>query len=286
MKTLFMLFCLLQENCLLKAQQRTAEVHLIVLRLVFPPIYNGYNKSCCKLYPGQCYKVLDSAGYTCDSLRGRVATTEQDGWIEFRISDVQVGDAGYYRCAVLGTQTQIYSDYYVEVFEASDHYSKSQFPLTTAAVRVPNSFTTLLASTTVLVPVQDFRDNDRASWNFSVPLFVTVSIAAMISVASVVVAVCRRVKAKRKKSNIHGAALCESQKRDAPETSGIVYATVDFKPRQKPEGVYANLKEHRTGESSSQADNAGMVEYSTLAIHLNRLRAFIPPNQGTQSPVL
>ncbi|XP_023193693.1 uncharacterized protein LOC111609440 [Xiphophorus maculatus] len=267
MKILFMLFCLLQENCLLKAQPRTEEVQPIVLRLVFPPFYNGYNKSCCKLYPGQCYKVLDSAGYTCDSLRGRVTTTEEDGWIEFRISNVQVGDAGYYRCAVLGIQNHIYSDHYVEVFETSDHYSKSQFPLTTPAIRVPSSFTTLLAST-VLVPVQDFRDNDRASWNFRMLLFVTVSITAMISVVSVVVAVCCKVKAKRKKSNVHGEALCESQKRDAPEMSGIVYAIVDFKPRQKPEGVYANLEEQRTGESISQADNAGTVEYSTLAIQL------------------
>ncbi|XP_054905331.1 uncharacterized protein LOC129372232 [Poeciliopsis prolifica] len=268
MKILIMLFCLLQENCLLKAQPRTEEVQHIVLRLVFPPFYNGYNKSCCKLYPGQCYKVLDSAGYTCDSLRGRVTTTKEDGWIEFRISNVQVGDAGYYRCAVLGSQNRIYSDYYVEVFETSDHYSKSQFPLTTTAVMVPNSFTTLLAST-VLVPVQDFRDNDRPSWNFSIPLLVTVSIAAMIFVVSVVVvAVCCKVKAKRKKSNIYGEALCESQKQDAPEMSGIVYATFDFKPRQKPEVVYANLEEHRTGESISQADNAGTVEYSRLAIQL------------------
>ena len=42
--------------------------------------------------------------------------TERDGWIEFKISNVQLVDAGYYRCGVLGAQTQIYSDYYFEVF--------------------------------------------------------------------------------------------------------------------------------------------------------------------------
>lgn len=41
--------------------------------------------------------------------------TERDGWIEFKISDVQFEDGGFYRCIVLGTQNHIYKDYYVEV---------------------------------------------------------------------------------------------------------------------------------------------------------------------------
>lgn len=60
--------------------------------------------------------LLDSAGYTCDHLRGRVTKREEDGWIEFQISNVHLAYAGYYRCAILGAQQQIYSDYYVEVF--------------------------------------------------------------------------------------------------------------------------------------------------------------------------
>lgn len=99
----------------LKGQQRIEEFEHILLRLAFPSFYNSYNKSCCKLYPGGCYKLLDSTGFTCDLLRGRVTKTERDGWIEFKISNVQFVDGGYYRCIVLGTPNRIYRDYYVEV---------------------------------------------------------------------------------------------------------------------------------------------------------------------------
>ncbi|KAK5608483.1 hypothetical protein CRENBAI_024883 [Crenichthys baileyi] len=112
------------------------------------------------------------------------------------------------------------------------------------------------------------RFSFRASWNFGVPLFVAVSITAMISVASVLGAVCCKVKAKRKKSKIFGETLCESWKQEALETSGIIYATVDFKPHQKPEEVYANLGDNKTGAGIPNVDNAGMVEYSMLAIQL------------------
>lgn len=99
----------------LKGQQRIEEFEHILLRLAFPSVYNSHNKSCCKLYPGGCYKLLDSTGYTCDFLRGRVMTTERDGWIEFKISNVQFVDGGFYRCFVQGTQNHFYRDYYVEV---------------------------------------------------------------------------------------------------------------------------------------------------------------------------
>lgn len=99
----------------LKGQQRFEEFEHILLRFAFPSFYNSYIKSCCKLYPGGCYKLLDSTGYTCDSLKGRITKTENDGWIEFKISNVRFMDGGYYRCIVLGTQNRIYSDYYVEV---------------------------------------------------------------------------------------------------------------------------------------------------------------------------
>lgn len=99
----------------LNGQQRVEEFQQILLRLTFPSFYNSYGKSCCKLYPGGCYKLLDSAGYTCELLKGRVTITENDGWIQFQISNVQFVDGGYYRCFVLGTQNYVYSDYYFEV---------------------------------------------------------------------------------------------------------------------------------------------------------------------------
>lgn len=61
-----------------------------------------------------CDKLLDSTGFTTDSLKGRVTIAKDDGWIEFKISRVQPADGGYYRCLMVENQ-QIYSDYIVEL---------------------------------------------------------------------------------------------------------------------------------------------------------------------------
>lgn len=110
--------------CHLKGQERIKEFEHIFLRLSFPSFYNSYNKACCKLYPGGCYRLMDSSGYTCELLKGRVTKIENDGWIEFRIANVQLVDGGFYRCVVLGAPNHIYRDYYVEV---SGEYSYKTF---------------------------------------------------------------------------------------------------------------------------------------------------------------
>ncbi|XP_044068240.1 uncharacterized protein LOC122883519 [Siniperca chuatsi] len=271
MKFSFVLFLLLDIPHL-KGQQRIEEFEHILLRLAFPSFYNSYNKSCCKLYPGGCYKLLDSAGYTCDLLEGRVTKTEKDGWIEFKISDVRFVDGGYYRCIVLGTQNRIYRDYYFEVSEVSDHHSKAQPSLATT-IKAPNTSTTFPDSTWPVL-AQDHSDSPRYSgvpWSFGLPLAVIVSIAVMILITSVIGVVCCRVKAKCKQSDKYGETLCESLKQEAPEMSSIVYTTVDFRAHQKPTEVHANLRLHETQagapDSTWSSEHDGMVEYSTLAIH-------------------
>ncbi|XP_035511735.1 uncharacterized protein LOC118323813 [Morone saxatilis] len=253
----------------LKGQQRIEEFEHILLRLAFPSFYNSYNKSCCKLYPGGCYKLLDSTGYTCDLLKGRVTKTESDGFVEFKISNVRLGDGGYYRCIVLGTQNRVYSDYYVEVSEVLGHHSQSQPSLTTT-IKVPNTSTTLPDSTGVVL-AQDHSDSPGVPWSFGLPLVVIVSITVLISITSVIGVICCRIKAKRKQSDKYGETLCESLKQEAPEMSGIVYTTVDFRAHQKTTEVYANLRMHKTQvgvpDSTWSAEHDGMVEYSTLAIH-------------------
>ncbi|XP_029291788.1 uncharacterized protein LOC115011000 [Cottoperca gobio] len=253
----------------LKGQQRIEEFDQVLLGFAFPSFYNSYNKSCCKLYPGGCYKLLDSAGFTCDLLKGRVTTTEKDGWIEFKIWNVRFVDGGYYRCIVLGTQSLIYSDYYVEVSEVSDHHSRSQPSLTTA-VKVPKTSTTRPDSTGPAL-AQDHSDRLRVPWSFGLPLAVIVSITAMILITSVIGVVCCRVKAKRKKPDKYGETVCESLKQEGPEMSGIVYTTLDFRAHQKPTEVYANLRMPKTQagapDSTWSEEHDGVVEYSTLAIH-------------------
>ncbi|XP_054465864.1 uncharacterized protein LOC129100292 [Anoplopoma fimbria] len=268
MKFSFVLFLLLDIPHL-KGQQKIGEFEHILLRLSFPSFYNSYNKSCCKLYPGGCYKLLDSAGFTCELLKGRVTKTEKDGWIEFKISNVRFVDGGYYRCIVLGTQNHIYSDYYVEVSEVSGRHSQTQ-PSPTTTVKSPNTSTALPDSTGPAV-AQDHSDRARVPWSLGLPLAVILSIAVMILITSVIGVVCCRVKAKRKQQDKYAETLCESLKQEAPEMSGIVYTTVDFRAHQRPTEMYANLRMHKTQarspDSTWSAEPDGMVEYSTLAIH-------------------
>lgn len=95
-----------------KGQQRMRIYQPIVLRFEFDSFYNSWNKHCCKLSPGHCYTLFNSAGLTFFPLKERVLITKGDSWIEFKISNVQDQDAGYYRCLVTG-DPQLYQDYWV-----------------------------------------------------------------------------------------------------------------------------------------------------------------------------
>lgn len=86
-----------------------------VMNFTFDSSYNSKEKFCCKLFPKLCDKLLDSTGFTSDSLKGRVQITEDDGWIEFKICDVQDSDAGNYRCLVTEVQHLLYRDYKFEL---------------------------------------------------------------------------------------------------------------------------------------------------------------------------
>lgn len=101
--------------CFLKGQQRMKTYQPIIVRFNFDSSYNLSKKHCCKLSPGQCVTLLDSAGFISDSLKGRVKITKGDGWIEFKIANVQDQDAGDYRCAVTEVQHLLYHDYNVKL---------------------------------------------------------------------------------------------------------------------------------------------------------------------------
>lgn len=110
----------------LQGQERMKTYQPIVLRFTFDSFYSHFIKSCCKLYPGACYFLLDSRGFTSASLKGRVTIASGDGWIEFNISQVRSEDAGYYRCHVVGVQ-YVYLDQLVEL---SGKCTRSQLCLT------------------------------------------------------------------------------------------------------------------------------------------------------------
>lgn len=87
----------------------------IHIKFTFESKYQYYHKYCCKLWPGRCDKLLDSEGYTADSLKGRVEITKGDDWIEIKICNVQDQDAGNYRCLVTDVQHEVYEDYTIEL---------------------------------------------------------------------------------------------------------------------------------------------------------------------------
>ncbi|XP_035016211.2 uncharacterized protein LOC118111605 [Hippoglossus stenolepis] len=212
-------FLLLLDFPHLNGQETIKEFEPILLRLEFPLIYNSYIKSCCKLYQDICYPLMDSDGSTYGLLRGRVTKTEGDGWIEFKISNVRLEDAGNYRCFVSGIP-YINIDKFVVVTESSIPHTSSQPPLTTTIETLSTS-TSLRPESTGPVLSQDNADRPSMPWSFSLPLLVVVSITVMIVITLVMGVVCCIVKAKPEKPDKCGETLWESQKQDATEITGV-----------------------------------------------------------------
>ncbi|TNM87171.1 hypothetical protein fugu_007401 [Takifugu bimaculatus] len=264
MKLLFPLFLLNVQ--FLQGQERMKTYQPIVLMLTFHSFYNSYNKSCCKLYYRGCDFLLDSTGFTSDSLKGRVTIAKDDGWIEFKISHVRSEDAGYYRCMVVGFQ-HVYFDYYVELSEVSDDYIQSQ-PSVTPTLKHGTSSATLPQSTAAVMD-GDLGDDNRASWSLGLPISITVTMAAMLLITSIIGVIFCRFKAKRlgffRKNMFTSDEHCLQQ-----ETSGVVYTTVDFttveqaKVRKNPR-MQETQAEGRYQNCRSEPDE--LVEYSVLTYH-------------------
>lgn len=153
--------------------------------------------------------------------------------------------------------TAIYTDYYVELADASSLYTQ---PLLKTTTKTPSSSTTVLDSTAPAVGQGPDPPRDR--WSLPLPAIVT--IAAVICITSVAGLVFCCVRAKQKQSN---KKQSESLQTEASETSAIVYTTVDFKARHKPTVLYENLRVAKTQEDQQAPEHAGNVEYSTLAVH-------------------
>nr|XP_046220768.1 uncharacterized protein LOC124045489 isoform X2 [Oncorhynchus gorbuscha] len=79
MKMTIFLLLLLSDDPEIEAQQWTevnGQVHgHVLLRFIFPPFYNGYEKLCSKLYPGP-FPVVNTRGYVNNLYKGRISRTE------------------------------------------------------------------------------------------------------------------------------------------------------------------------------------------------------------------
>ncbi|XP_053280482.1 uncharacterized protein LOC128442192 isoform X2 [Pleuronectes platessa] len=207
-------FLLLLDFNHLNGQERIKVFKPILLRFEFPSVYNSSMKSCCRLFVRFCYPLLDSTGYTYELLRGRVTQTEGDGWIEFKISNVTLQDAGYYRCSVLETPYIVYINTFLEVTESSIPHSASQPPPTTT-IKTLSTSTSIRPESTGPVLSQGSAHSSSMPWSFGLPLLVVVSITVMIVITLVMgVVVCCRLKAKPEQPDKCGETLCKSQKQD------------------------------------------------------------------------
>lgn len=166
----------------LKGRQGTKTYQPVVLKFKFDSSYNCSNKYCCKLSPGRCNRLFDSAGFTSSSLEERLLITTGDGWIEFKITNVQDQDAGYYRCLVTDVQHQLYQDYHVTLSGKWNRSWTVLFPVTWTdsspsstevsdghVGRQPSVTPTVKTSSVTLpqstggVPGEDFTDDRRYS---------------------------------------------------------------------------------------------------------------------------
>ncbi|XP_054641981.1 uncharacterized protein LOC129187105 [Dunckerocampus dactyliophorus] len=264
----FFFFFLLLDIPGVSALQTVKEFGNIFLRLDFPPVYKQNIKSCCKVYTSGCHALLDSTGYTNNFLRGRVTKIETKSWIVFSISRVRILDGGYYRCAVMGAPSYIYADYSFQVSGASADHNQSKVPLS-KTVQYPNTPTS--PESTGSQVAQDHSDSPITVWTFGPQVALAVSMSVILVVASVIGAVCFRLKIKPKHLDKCGKCLHESPKQEATETAGVIYTTVDFCHQDEPVELYANvnIQKARTGGSHShgRAEHDGEVEYSIVALH-------------------
>ncbi|XP_064778165.1 uncharacterized protein LOC135503909 isoform X2 [Oncorhynchus masou masou] len=262
MKILFLLILLLDDPEM-EAQQRTVVNGQALLRFVFPPFYNGYEKFCCKLYPWGVSVIVNTRGYVNDLYEGRVSTTEYNGGMDVVIWNLKPVDTGDYRCAIVTIGwNHIYKDYNLQIDGGRRSGPVSPRPPVRSTIS-PFIFSSS-SDTSGPVFTKDHSDSPSVLWSFGLPLAAGLCIATVIVISSVVLLVVHHKIITKKKC---GATSSDSAAHILSEESSIVYTTVDFKPHENhTTELYANLQTLRSPRSTdSHREPAGTVVYSTLA---------------------
>ncbi|CAL8368401.1 unnamed protein product [Lota lota] len=204
---------------------------------------------------------MDNRGYVCNLLRGRATQTERSGSVEFRITNAQFIDGGYYRCYVQGTQ-YVFKDFLVEISEPS-----GLPPHSLASTVEPSSTITTPPTLPTGSSLPQYRKRSPiAPWTFTMLLATSLSIATMALIGCVTAVVCCL---RKKSKNKVVESQPDSPKHMTPEASSIVYTTVDFKHhRPTPIQLYVNLEMRAptTKQSKDLPRPPETVEYCTLAL--------------------
>ncbi|XP_036844811.1 uncharacterized protein LOC110532798 [Oncorhynchus mykiss] len=266
MKILFLLILLLDVPEM-EAQQRMVVNGQVLLRFVFPPFYNGYEKFCSKLYPWGVSVIVNTRGYVNDFYEGRVSTTEYNGGMDVVIWNLKPVDTGNYRCAIVTIGwNHIYKDYNLQIDSGRRSGPVSPRPPVRSTIS-PFIFSSS-SDTSGPVFTKDHSDSPSVPWSFGLPLAAGLCIAMVIVISSVVLVVVHHKIITKKKCGATSSDSAAHILSDVlQEENSIVYTTVDFKPHENhTTELYANLQTLRSPRSTdSHREPAGTVVYSTLA---------------------
>lgn len=72
----------------------------MILKYLFYPYYNSYEKACCKFDQSECFLFVNNRGQAASLYIGRIFITNYDGEFEVKITGLSIMDAGRYRCGV------------------------------------------------------------------------------------------------------------------------------------------------------------------------------------------
>ncbi|XP_029580005.1 uncharacterized protein LOC115168668 isoform X2 [Salmo trutta] len=247
MKMIIFLLLLLLDDPEIEAQQWTevnGQVYgHVLLRFIFPPFYNDYEKLCYKLYP-EPFPVVNTRGYVNNFYKGRISRMEYNGGMFVTIRNLKPVDAGDYsgrRSGPVPPRPRVRSTIRPSISSSSSSSSDTSGPVSPSVFR-----------------------------SVGIPLTAGLCITMGIVICSIIVAVIhRKVRAKKKCGASSSDSAAHILSHVPQEESSIVYTTVDFKPRENhTTELYANLQtlsSPRGHDPDTHREPAGTVVYSTLA---------------------
>ncbi|XP_050972492.1 uncharacterized protein LOC127169290 isoform X4 [Labeo rohita] len=207
----------------------------IILKYLFLPYYNSYQKCCCKFYQSGCIIFVNDRGQFNSLYRGRIFITNYYGEFEVKITNLNVMDAGRYRCGVVDFPAT-YQDVEVTVSDFNYFSGVATAPLLPKSSIKPTVWPSSSPSTTI--SKHDAETISSDSWRTSYTLAAVVSVLVFAVISMTLLVYCLKT---RKKKSTDKSEICGFPNTTL-EQNGIIYSSVNFQPHQDPFELYANLQ--------------------------------------------